>query len=300
MPQRRSDIPSPKQLLDARHLVPRKRFGQNFLSDARVAQRIAEALPLNAYVIEIGAGTGTLTEPLLRQSRSLTAFEIDRDLCRILEERFLPAHDRLNLVCGDFLAFDLAADLHAQSAPRAIAGNLPYYITTPIIETIFAAGDLWESAVIMVQKEYARRLGARPGTAAYGSLSVFAAYFCSVQHLFDVGAAGFYPAPQVASAVVRLTPRRERRRMVADEPLLLWLIRAAFSHRRKTFVNSVLAQLRGADARTRKGLESALRAGGFDTAIRGEKLNLADFCILADTLSTQGIFDREWIAQSNT
>jgi 16S rRNA (adenine1518-N6/adenine1519-N6)-dimethyltransferase len=289
---------SPRQLLQARHLTPRKRFGQNFLNDSRIADRIAAALPPQAYVVEIGAGTGTLTQALLHRAGHLTALEIDRDLCELVEERFASATDQLTIVCGDVLGFDFEADLSAQNPPRAIVGNLPYYITTPILELIFEASDFWEVAVLMVQKEYAQRLAASAGTRAYGSLSVFAAYFARVERLFDVGAAGFYPAPSVASAVLRLTPRRERATMVSDERLLLWLIRAAFSHRRKTFVNSVLARLRGGDAVVRKGLESALAAGGFDLAIRGERLSLSDFCILADTLSGRGILEHHWTEQS--
>jgi 16S rRNA (adenine1518-N6/adenine1519-N6)-dimethyltransferase len=289
---------SPKQLLQARHLTPRKRFGQNFLSDSRVADRIASTLPPQAYVVEIGAGTGTLTQALLPRAEHLSALEIDRDLCELLEERFASAQDRLAIACGDVLDFDFEADLSVQNPPRVIAGNLPYYITTPILELIFEVSDFWEIAVIMVQKEYAQRLVAKPGTRSYGSLSVFAGYFARVERLFDVGAAGFYPAPKVASTVLRLTPRRERATMVSDERLLLWLIRAAFSHRRKTFVNSVLARLRGGDAVVRKGLESALAAGGFDPTIRGERLTLADFCILADTLSARGILEHHWTEQS--
>lgn len=290
----RDDSPSPKQLLEARHLRPRKRFGQNFLTDPRVAERIARALPPRAYVLEIGGGTGTLTAALLERAASVTTLEIDRDLAAILEERFAALGGRLRIVAGDVLEFDLCADLAAQLAPRAICGNLPYYITTPIIERIFDASDLWECAILMVQHEYARRMAAAPGSEHYGSLTVFASYFAQVEKLFDVGSAGFYPPPDVASTVVRLTPRSDRRKLVRDERLLLWLIRAAFSHRRKTFVNSVLASMRSGNARVRKELESALHARGLDLVIRGERLTLADFCKLADTLGEGQILEHQW------
>lgn len=290
----RDDFPSPKQLLEARHLRPRKRFGQNFLTDPRIAERIASALPQHAYVLEIGGGTGTLTAALLERAARVTTLEIDRDLCAILDERFGPAHDRLRIVSVDVLKFDLREDLAAQSAPRAICGNLPYYITTPIIERIFEVEDLWECAILMVQHEYARRMAAAPGSEHYGSLTVFAAYFARVERLFDVGSAGFYPAPDVASTVVRLTPRSDRSKLVRDERLLLWLIRAAFSHRRKTFVNSVLASMRGGSVSIRKDLESALQARGLDLAIRGERLTLADFCGLADTLGEGHFREHQW------
>ncbi len=288
------DSPSPKQLLEARHLRPRKRFGQNFLTDPRVAERIANALPQHAYVLEIGGGTGTLTAALLGHAARVTTLEIDRDLCAILEARFGSGPHRPRILARDVLEFDLAEDLATQSAPRAICGNLPYYITTPIIERIFEASGLWECAVLMVQHEYARRMAATPGGEHYGSLTVFAAYFAHVERLFDVGSAGFYPAPDVASTVVRLTPRSDRRKLIHDERLLLWLIRAAFSHRRKTFVNSVLASLRGGNASIRKGLEAALQARDLDLAIRGERLTLADFCALADTLDEGHILEQQW------
>jgi 16S rRNA (adenine1518-N6/adenine1519-N6)-dimethyltransferase len=300
MPARQDGASSPKQLLDARHLRPRKRFGQNFLVDPRVAQRIAGELPPHSYVIEIGGGTGTLTAALLGRAEFVTTLEIDRDLCEILEDRFASAGGRLRIIRGDVLDFDLAADLRAHPPPRAVAGNLPYYITTPIIELILKASDFWEIAIIMLQQEYARRLTANAGSRTYGSLSVFAAYFVQAEKLFDVGAAGFYPAPAVASTVVRLVPRRHRTNLVRDEELLLWLIRAAFSHRRKTLVNSVLAQLRGGSETLRKQFESALSAAGFDVAVRGERLTLADFCILADTLNVRGLLEHQWTKRSIT
>lgn len=288
------EFSSPKRILDARHLRPRKRFGQNFLTDARVAERIAAALPEHSYVVEIGGGTGTLTAALLHHARAVTTLELDRDLAGVLGERFPHAQERLRIVTGDVLHFDLQADLRSHDSPRAICGNLPYYITTPIIERIFEAGDTWQSAILMVQREYARRLTARAGTPEYGSLSVFAAYYAHIEKLFDVGAAGFYPIPDVASSVVRLTPRPERGSSVRDERLLLWLIRAAFSHRRKTLVNSVLERTGEESGKLRKVVESAVVQAGLLPSVRGERLTLADFCALADALKQQGLMERLW------
>lgn len=285
---------SPKRSLDARHLRPRKRFGQNFLTDPRVAERIARVLPADAYVIEVGGGTGALTAALLQRARSVTCLEIDRGLSAILRERFAGQLDRLRIITQDVLQFDLAADLREREAPRAVCGNLPYYITTPIIERTVEASGLWDSSVFMVQREYARRLVARAGSPEYGSLTVFAAYFCSVEKLFDVGAAGFYPAPRVSSSVVRLTPKAPQRVGVCDEGLLLWLIRAAFGQRRKTLVNSVLARIPGETPRMRKIVESALQTVGLAATVRGERLTLADFCALADALAEQGFVEIEW------
>jgi 16S rRNA (adenine1518-N6/adenine1519-N6)-dimethyltransferase len=291
---RDDDFSSPKRILDARHLRPRKRFGQNFLTDARIAERIATALPAHAYVVEIGGGTGTLTDALLRHARAVTTLELDRDLATVLHERFAGAGNRLRVVTGDVLQFDLRADLRLQATPRAICGNLPYYITTPIIERIFESGDAWQCAVLMVQREYARRLTARAGTPEYGSLSVFAAHYAHIEKLFDVGAAGFYPAPDVASSVVRLTPQPERGSSARDEQILLWLIRAAFAHRRKTLVNSVLERAGEEAGSLRKVVESAVAQAGLSPSVRGERLTLADFCALASALKQQGRMERLW------
>ena len=292
------DFSSPKRILDARHLRPRKRFGQNFLTDPRVAARIAESLPARAYVVEIGGGTGALSEALLQQARLVTTLEVDRDLAAVLGERFAAAGDQLRIVAEDVLGFDLAGDLRSQAPPRAICGNLPYYITTPIIERIFEASGDWECAVLMVQREYARRLTARPGSPEYGSLTVFAAHFALVERLFDVGAAGFYPAPEVASSVVRLIPSGARA-SVAGDLFFLWLVRAAFSHRRKTLVNSVLARTPGEGPGLRKSLESTLAAVGLPPGVRAERLALADFRAVADTLREQGLMEKLWTKQSH-
>ncbi len=236
-----------------------------------------------------------LSLPRLRSARApLTTIEVDRDLAALLEERFAAEGERVRIVTGDVLQFDLRADLAAQSPPRAVCGNVPYYITTPIIEHIFEAGDAWECAVLMVQREYARRLVAAAGSPDYGSLTVFAAYFARIEKLFDVGAAGFYPAPDVASTVVRLTPRPQRGSLVRDELLLLWLIRAAFSHRRKTLVNSVVERIPDGAGDWRARIESALTKAGLDLKVRGERLTLAEFCALADTLKGQGLMETPW------
>jgi 16S rRNA (adenine1518-N6/adenine1519-N6)-dimethyltransferase len=277
---------SPKQMLDAHGLRPRKRFGQNFLVDPRFAQRVAQAIPERSFVIEIGAGTGSLTEALCARARELVALEVDRDLVTVLRERFAGAanvavHD------GDALAFDFRGALGGARPPRAICGNLPYYITTPLIERMVECADDWETAVVMVQREYARRLAAKPGTADYGSLSVFVGYYCAVEKLFDVGAAGFYPAPSIASTVVRLVPRENRAADVADEALLLRAIRAAFAQRRKTLENCLFS--RATTTATRDAIASVIHAAGLEPKIRGERLSLDDFKRLTNALSAAGV-----------
>jgi len=278
--------PSPKQTLDARGLRPRKRFGQNFLVDPRFARRVAESIPRDSFVVEIGAGTGSLTAALAAQARHVVALEIDRDLIDVLRERFR-ANSVVEVRRCDALETDLRADLAAQRAPRAICGNLPYYITTPLLERIVEAADVWETAVFMVQREYARRLAARPNTDDYGSLSVYVGYYCTVEKLFDVGAAGFYPAPTVASSVVRLSPRPDRAASIVDEALLLRTIRAAFAQRRKTLANCIAA--RAADDVGRAKIEAAIREAGLDPSIRGERLALDDFARLSNALARSGV-----------
>lgn len=277
--------PSPKQLLDARGLRARKRFGQNFLVDPRFAERVAAAVLAGAFIVEIGAGTGSLTSALAERGRAIVGLEIDTGLIEILRERFAD-NPRVHIVECDALAFDLASGLRDEPSPRAIAGNLPYYITTPLFEKIIDAAGDWESAILMVQREYAKRLTASPGTPEYASLTLFVNYHCAVEKLFDVGAAGFYPAPTVASAVIRLTPRADRAKGVRDEALLFRTIRAAFAQRRKTLSNCLFARTK---AVTRQTIDRAIAKAGLDAGIRGERLSLDDFKRLANVLSATDI-----------
>lgn len=284
-----SRYPSPKQLLSSRRLRPRKRFGQNFLTDPRVAARIAQLLPAGAHLIEIGGGTGTLTAALAARGASVTCLEIDRDLCAVLRERFDPLAPAVSIENQDALTYDYRADVRAHERPSAICGNLPYYITTPLLERILELGDVMDCAAIMVQREYAQRLTAKPTTADYSSLTVFANYFSDVERAFDVGAAGFYPPPLVASSVIRLTPRKQRLCAPETEASFLRLVRAAFAHRRKTLINSVVAQSPGETAELRKNVRDALLEIGLSQTIRAERLSLTDFCRLAEELVRRGV-----------
>ncbi len=276
---------SPKRILEARGLRPRKRFGQNFLVDQRFAQRIAAALPKDAYVLEIGGGTGTLSAALAAQARELDVLEIDRGLVEVLRERFAGASDRVHIMGADALEIDLGAALARHERPRALCGNLPYSITTPLLERIIAAAPAWDCAVLMVQREYAKRMNARPGTPEYGSLTVFVNHFCEVEHLFDAGASGFYPPPTIASSVVRLRPKPSADVGVTDSALFLWTVRAAFAQRRKTLANSIASQT---DALARADVERAVAEAGLKLGIRGERLAHDDFVRLADALHAQG------------
>jgi 16S rRNA (adenine1518-N6/adenine1519-N6)-dimethyltransferase len=277
---------SPKRLLDERGLRPRKRFGQNFLVDTRFAARVAQAVPNGSTIIEIGGGTGALSAALLERARSLTVLEIDRDLVPLLRERFA-LDPRVDVCEADALAYDLAGVLRSAAPPRAVCGNLPYNITTPLIETIIACADAWELAVLMVQREYAQRLAARPGSAEYGSLSVFVGYHCRVRKLVDLGAGGFYPAPSVSSSIVVLEPHAADARRARDEALLFRIIRAAFAQRRKMLVNSVVSAL-GEAAPTRETLSRAMDAAGIAADVRAERVPLDGYIRIADALSALG------------
>ena len=280
------DRRSPKRLLDERGLRPRKRFGQNFLVDPRFAARVASAVPEGSFAIEIGGGTGALTEALAARARKTIVLEIDRDLAALLVERFA-GDGTVDVRSADALEFDFSGELRVQSPPRAICANLPYYITTPLLERIVEAAAHWETAILMVQREYAHRLTASPGGADYGSLTVFVGYHCNVEKLFDVGAAGFYPAPSVASSVVRLTPVTDRAKNGVDESLLLRVVRAAFAQRRKTLANCLVA--RAAQPADRRAITAAIREAGLGPDVRGERLSLEDFRRLTTCLAAEKI-----------
>ncbi|HKW44203.1 MAG TPA: 16S rRNA (adenine(1518)-N(6)/adenine(1519)-N(6))-dimethyltransferase RsmA [Candidatus Eremiobacteraceae bacterium] len=277
---------SPKRMLEARGLRPRKRFGQNFLVDARFATRVAQAVPEGSTIIEIGGGTGVLTAALLERARSLTVLEIDRDLVPVLQERFA-GETRVAVIEADALSFDVAGALNGAPKPRAICGNLPYNITTPLIESFVTHASTWEYAVLMVQREYAQRLTARAGTQEYGSLTVFVAYHCRARKLLDVGAGAFYPAPAVSSSIVVLEPLSSDAPRAIDQRLLLRLIRAAFAQRRKMFVNSVTSSL-AADAPSREMLVRAMSDAGIAIDVRAERIPVEGFIRIADALTARG------------
>lgn len=277
---------SPKRLLDGLGLRPRKRFGQNFLLDARLAVKVASAIPERASVVEIGGGIGSLTVALQGRADRITVLEIDRDLVPILRERFAGDANVEIREC-DALEFDFAGHFRGIPAPRAVCGNLPYNITTPLIERILASAGYWEVSVLMVQREYAQRLTAAPGTPEYGSLTVFVGYRCRTHKLADVGAGGFYPPPAVASSVVVLEPHAASAPQAADERLFFALTRASFAQRRKMVANSIASVLRLEPA-GRTLLAAALERAGIDGQARAERLGVGDYIRLADALHALG------------
>lgn len=270
----------PRALLEQFGYRPKKRLGQNFLMDtgaaARIAHLLGDALD-GRRVLEIGPGTGALTQALLELRADVTAMDIDPDMVRILRSR--DELRRAQIVQADALAFDYEA--YADAKPWSMTGNLPYNIATPLVMQLVEMNNGPEMLVVMVQREVADRFAARPGTRAYGSLSVAVQYAMQVEKKFTLGPGAFYPRPKIDSTVVRLRRRAVRAAQPADEHRFLKVVRAAFAYRRKTLANSLALAL-GVE---RAAVVQALRETGLDTEIRGEQLAIADFARLSDHLS---------------
>jgi 16S rRNA (adenine1518-N6/adenine1519-N6)-dimethyltransferase len=217
-----------------------RRFGQHFLASLSVLDRIAAAAcgEGTPAVIEIGPGRGALTGPLLARADRVIAIEVDSVLVHYLRQRFREAIDagRLQLIEGDVLKTDFAA----VAARPAIAGNLPYYITSPILERVFGLNGAWERAVFLVQAEVAERIAAGPGSRDYGYLSVLVQTHACAEILFQVGREAFRPRPKVDSAVVRLTPRDAAAELgVVNVAAFLKFAQHCFRHKRKTLRNNL-------------------------------------------------------------
>lgn len=254
----------------------RKRFGQNFLDDGAVIERIVRAIGPRAddAVLEIGPGLGALTEELLTVVPSLQVLELDRDLIPILRTKFFN-YPELQIHQGDALQFDFRSIYQGQ--PLRVVGNLPYNISTPLIFRLLEQADVIADMHFMLQKEVVDRLAAEPGNKHWGRLSIMTQYRCQVQPLFKVGPGAFKPQPKVDSAIVRLIPHRVLPHPAKDEKLLSTVVRTAFNARRKTL---------------RKGLETLLNDEQWkhidiDNRLRPEQLSLADFVYLADSLAVE-------------
>ncbi len=273
----------PRALLEAWGLRPKKKFGQNFLMDGGAAHRIArlclEGAEPGTRVIEIGAGTGALTQALLDEGADVTAIEIDRQLVSILGNR--PELARAHIVFGDAMAYDYGS-FAARGRWRA-AGNLPYNVATPLLMNLIDMENGPETIVAMIQKDVADRLAAKPSSPAYGSLSIAVQYEMRVERAFTLGPRSFYPQPKVDSTVVRLTRLPSPAVTPADVPLFRKVVRAAFAYRRKTLANSLALSLE----RDRHSIAAAIAASSLAPEIRGEQLALDDFARLADALASR-------------
>lgn len=247
---------------------PRKRFGQHFLTDRHYVERIVEAIAPRAGedLVEIGPGTGILTEALLARVERLHAIEIDRELAAALRRRFPEA--RLALHAADVLAFPL----ESLPAPLRVVGNLPYNVSTPILFRVAAYADRIRDAVFMLQKEVVDRMVAAPGSPEYGRLSVMLQYRFAMAAVLRVPPGAFTPPPKVDSAVVRMRPLGPERPRARDEALFAAIVAAAFSQRRKTLRNATRAIV----------TDAAFAQAGIDAGRRGETLSVAEFIALAD------------------
>lgn len=271
----------PRALLARWGLRPRKRYGQNFLVDETAAQRIARLCVSTSdarpRVLEIGAGTGTLTQALLAQGAELTALEIDPELVALLRSREELAG--ASILEADALTFDYAK--WARGAAWTAAGNLPYNVATTLIAGFVEMDEGPEVVVATVQSDVADRLAAAPGTRAYGSLSVAVQYAMHVERALRLNPRVFYPAPKVVSTVVRLVRRSIPAVQPHDLALFRKVVRGAFAYRRKTLVNSLALAL----DLPRTTIEAAVAASQLSPEQRGERLDLNDFARLADALA---------------
>ncbi len=262
-----------------------KKFGQNFLIDPHVLERIIEEAEITKddFVVEIGPGIGTMTQYLCEAARAVAAVEIDKNLIPILKDT-LSEYDNVEIINQDILKVDLAA-LAAEKndgRPVKVVANLPYYITTPIIMGLFESHMPLESITVMVQREVAERMQCGPGTKDYGALSLAVQYYAAPQIVANVPPNCFMPRPSVGSAVIRLKKYEKPPVDVADERLMFRIIRASFNQRRKTLVNG----LKNASelSFSKEQIEAAIQAIGQPLTIRGEALSLAQFAQLANVL----------------
>ncbi len=260
-----------------------KSLGQNFLTDKNIIDKIIDATAITDedLVIEIGPGIGVLTYEAAQKARKVTAIELDKNLIPILEDT-LHDFDNVDIINQDVLKTDLNKMIAESGCRRAkIIGNLPYYITTPIIMGILESGVCADSITVMMQKEVADRIKSQPGTKVYGALSVAVQYYCTVQTVAIVPKEVFFPVPKVDSAVLRLDIRKDKPVELIDEKMFFRCIKAGFGQRRKTLANSLL----GIGDVTKDAVKEGLSLAGIDEKRRAETLSLDEFANLANYFS---------------
>ena len=274
------------EVLQKYNFVFQKKFGQTFLIDTHVLDKIIAAAEITKddFVLEIGPGIGTMTQYLACAAGKVAAVEIDKALIPILEDT-LDGYDNVQVINEDVLKVDIAelAKRENEGKPIKVVANLPYYITTPIIMGLFENHVPMKSITVMVQKEVADRMQVGPGTKDYGALSLAVQYYAKPQILLNVPASCFMPRPNVDSAVIQLTRYEKPPVEVADEHLMFRLIRASFNQRRKTMTNSVgnSPEL----SVSKEQMAAALEKCGLSATVRGEALTLEQFAELANVLS---------------
>lgn len=280
------DLCSPsviKFLMAEANIAFRKEYGQNFLVNQAIPERIAEecADTNDRLILEIGPGIGCLTQELALRYRKVIAVEIDKGLLPILAKTLAP-YPNASVINADVMELDLAALIREQAdgLPVSVAANLPYYITTPILMRLLESGIAFDSITIMVQKEVAERLTAAPGSKNYGAITAVLDYYGKAQRLFSVPAGCFLPAPKVDSAVVRIDLYKEKPFCPKDESLFFRALHGAFEQRRKTLVNAVSAKLNIDKAAVTRAVMSL----DLSETVRGERLSCEEFVRLSDAL----------------
>ena len=262
-----------------------KKYGQNFLIDTHVLDKIVSAAGVTKddLVLEIGPGIGTMTQYLAEAAREVVAVEIDKNLIPILEET-LSEYDNVTILNEDILKVDIAALAEEKNGgkPIKVVANLPYYITTPIIMGLFESGVPLDNITIMVQKEVADRMQVGPGTKDYGALSLAVQYYAKPEIVANVPPNCFIPRPNVGSAVIRLTRYPEPPVKVEDPKKMFALIRASFNQRRKTLVNG-LSNAPEIKA-SKEEIQNSIAKMGLSETIRGEALTLEQFATLSNLL----------------
>lgn len=280
-----SNFKNTQDIIKKHNFSIQKKFGQNFLIDEHVLNKIIAAAELNKddYVIEIGPGIGTMTERMAPECKHVTAIEIDKELIPILSET-LSRFDNVDIINEDVLKVDLKKLIAERNdnKPVKVVANLPYYITTPIIMSLLENNIPIDTITVMVQKEVADRMMVGPGTKDYGALSLAVQYYAKPYIVANVPMNCFIPRPNVASAVIRLTCHKKPPVTVKDEKLMFKLIRASFNQRRKTLINGVsnFSEL----SFTKEQVAEALKSIGLNENIRGEALDLEKFAKLSDAL----------------
>ncbi|MCR5320328.1 MAG: 16S rRNA (adenine(1518)-N(6)/adenine(1519)-N(6))-dimethyltransferase RsmA [Lachnospiraceae bacterium] len=261
-----------------------KKFGQNFLIDTHVLDKIVESAGITRddCVLEIGPGIGTMTQYLAESARKVIAVEIDSNLIPILEDT-LSAYDNVQVLNEDILKVDIEALAKEQNdgRPMKVVANLPYYITTPIIMGLLEGEAKVDSITIMVQKEVADRMQMTPGSKEYGALSLAVQYYAKPEIVANVPPNCFMPRPNVGSAVIRLSLYEKPPIEVKDSKYMFQLIRASFNQRRKTLVNGLQ---NGGLGLTKDEILAALSEMGLSEMVRGETLSLEQFALLSDIL----------------
>ncbi|PKM51111.1 MAG: 16S rRNA (adenine(1518)-N(6)/adenine(1519)-N(6))-dimethyltransferase [Firmicutes bacterium HGW-Firmicutes-7] len=281
-------IASPKrtmEIINKYNFVIQKRFGQNFLIDLNILEKIVQGAELTEddVVIEIGPGIGSLTQVLAENAKKVIAIEIDKKLIPILEETLI-GYDNITIINEDILKVDLHKLIaqHNEGNKVKVIANLPYYITTPIIMGLFENNIPVDIITVMVQKEVADRMQAKPGKKDYGALSLAVQYYSKPKIVTQVGPNCFIPAPKVGSSVISLKRFDEQAFDVTDPKFLFRLIKAAFSQRRKTLVNSV-SNHENLEV-SKEQLLQALHEMGLDPRVRGEALTLEQFIELTNCI----------------